>query len=777
VAGKRKVFEQALREANNYAWDRQWKKAIAAYQVALAEFPNDVQVRTSLAQAYVSAGEWTSALEQYQQIAAQTPTDPAPRQRAAEILQRLGRRAETIEALQQAAALHESAGNLTKAADMLMRVISLEPNHAPARQRLISLYQAMGKPNAALEQHLAIAAIYQAQGQTEPAIQQVLAAIQINPRSIEARQMLEQLRSCAGGRALPAKPMSAQAASTLAATPKVAPAAHELQPETAAASNPAASARQRALSELAEAVFDHEEPAEEPAEPPTADVAEKSASDSAIRARVDALIGWALEQQTRGMYDEAISNYEQALELGADRPAIHFNLGLLYQEKLRFDRAIEHLSHALQAPEYALGSHFALGECYHTQGKAGQAIEHFIEVLRILDTQNARREQAGDLTQLYRTLAQDYTAEGNGEKATIFMAALLDFLSGENWEDKVLEARRRLDNLSQEGFITSLAELLETPDFEAVLASMGMIQELMQRQMYETATEECYRALALAPAYLPLHMQLADILVAQGRFDDAITKYTAVAQTYAMRGEIKQTMGIYRRVLNFAPMDVSARGKLIQLLVNSGEIHQALEEYISMADAHYRMAQLDLAIDAYNQALQLVPRAASKDEWEIRILRLLGDVYMQSVDWAKARRVYQRIVQLAPADNEARRYLIDLSFKLGDAAAALAQIDALVTHYRAGGSSAEALALLRDLAEARPRDAEVRRRLAQAYLEQDRRAEAIAELNVVGELQLDAANYREAAETVRQLARLEPDKAEQYQMLLNQINARLPKDV
>ena len=42
MAGNRQVFEKAMQQAADYAWDQQWDKAISAYMKALTEFPDDI---------------------------------------------------------------------------------------------------------------------------------------------------------------------------------------------------------------------------------------------------------------------------------------------------------------------------------------------------------------------------------------------------------------------------------------------------------------------------------------------------------------------------------------------------------------------------------------------------------------------------------------------------------------------------------------------------------------------------------------------------------------
>ena len=41
MPGNRQIFEQAMKLGNKYVWDKTWDKAIAEYEKALDEFPND----------------------------------------------------------------------------------------------------------------------------------------------------------------------------------------------------------------------------------------------------------------------------------------------------------------------------------------------------------------------------------------------------------------------------------------------------------------------------------------------------------------------------------------------------------------------------------------------------------------------------------------------------------------------------------------------------------------------------------------------------------------
>jgi tetratricopeptide (TPR) repeat protein len=487
------------------------------------------------------------------------------------------------------------------------------------------------------------------------------------------------------------------------------------------------------------------------------------------RPQIDALIAQAIDFQTRGLIDESIANYTRIVDAGVDRPAVHFNVGLLYQQRLRFEPAIEELRKAVRHPKYALGSHFALGECYKALGRVDEALEHFVQALKIVDLGTVERGQADDLIQLYDALADSYIAKGDREKALEFTNSLVEFLSSRGWEDKAREARERIDSLSDEGVTMSLAEVLAAPNAAKLLSAVSLSQEYMKRGALTAATEVCYQAIESTPTYLPLHLRLAEIFMQDDRMEDAVTKYQVVADLYLVREETRLAISVYKRILRLMPMDVAVRARLIDLLISFGEIDQALEQYMALADAYFQLAQVDKAMEKYMEAVRLAPRATDEKEWQVRLLRQMADVQMRRANWQGARHFYQQLLPLAPDDDRARLHLIDLNYKLGQAKQADKEVVAMLERYRSQGEDERALALLQEATRLLPQKMALRARLARAYLDAGMREEAIKELDTLGELQLDAGLREQAMATVRFIVSLKPKNIEAYQQLLSQL--------
>ncbi|MBC8253412.1 MAG: hypothetical protein H8E35_05220, partial [Ardenticatenia bacterium] len=123
-----------------------------------------------------------------------------------------------------------------------------------------------------------------------------------------------------------------------------------------------------------------------------ADLLFEVGTDSGPNPMIAAAIGQSIDQQTRGLVDDAIESLRQAIDAGLSRTAAFFDLGALYYERGHHDNAIESFRHSMRDKEYTLGSHYGLGLTYHAGGNVDQALEHFIEVARIVDLENASPE-------------------------------------------------------------------------------------------------------------------------------------------------------------------------------------------------------------------------------------------------------------------------------------------------------------------------------------------------------------------------------------------------
>jgi len=262
---------------------------------------------------------------------------------------------------------------------------------------------------------------------------------------------------------------------------------------------------------------------------------------------------------------------------------------------------------------------------------------------------------------------------------------------------------------------------------------------------------------------------MGDLLVQEGHIPEAITKFTTVAQSYGVRGEPNQATKLLRRVIELAPMDLAARSRLIDQLSARGQVNEAVNEYLDLADIYYRLAELDMARKTYTTALRLVQQSSADRTWNIHILQRMADIDMQRLDWKQAIKVYEQIRTLRPDDQGVRRNLLELNLRMAHPDQAFAELDNYLTYLEKNGQTMEAVVFLEDLLREHGDEPSLRRALAGLYQKTGRTAEAIAQLDAVGEYLLSKGDRDGAIAAINQILMLNPPKADAYRKLLAQI--------
>jgi tetratricopeptide (TPR) repeat protein len=734
MPGNRAVFNDAIKKGHNAAWDGKWAKATTEYRRALAEFPDDVNIRSSLAHVLEELGQWESALREYQHLAQTQPRDPVMLARVAALLQKLQRSAEAAGTYVQVADLYAATKLTSRAIEAWRKAAELEPDRADVHQKLIEVYTRTGqRPAASLEQ-LALAWLYKKRGDKAKALSAAEQALTLDPNNAAARAFIDEMMQS-----------EMQASANL--------------------SSPVDEAEKTALSRLAETLLEARDTNHESIDERQAETPPRISQEE-----VDALIARAVDAQMRHRVADAIEAYRKLMSEGIARPEVKFNLGLLYFETMRYDDAIRLLSEAVDDDHFALASHYALGQCFRAQGKMDRAVEHFLEVVKIVDLSNVRRDQADDLIRVYEELAGSFAAQGDRAQAERFSQTLEEFLSGRGWEDKVQQARQHLEAIKEEGEQISLVEAIEVRESDKVLEALALSQEYLRRDKLGAASEECLHAIELAPSYLPAHVRLAEIMVKQDRLAEANTKFQVLAELYIIRGDRKRAGALYHNALRIAPDDVGTRSRLIDLLVQQNASEEALEQYLNLGDSYARVNQVGKALEKFGEGVRLATRTGNTGKSALTLRHRLAEMRARQNDFKGALTAYQDIRQHSPDDERAQFYIVDLEFRLNQPNAALRDLEELLARYQTRNEPQKTVAVLEALTQSYPNEPDLAMRLAQHYIAAGVTDKAITTLDTLGEAQLSAGNKRGAAATIRQIIELKPPRVEDYQKLLREIS-------
>jgi tetratricopeptide (TPR) repeat protein len=478
----------------------------------------------------------------------------------------------------------------------------------------------------------------------------------------------------------------------------------------------------------------------------------------------------AIQMHTQGKYQPAAEELKAAIEAGLDHPAAHFILGSLLLDEGENEVAQRSFQKAVKHFDFALAARLKLGEHLRQQGRFSEAVVEYLQALKIADSAVVPEDKAEALRNEYEPLITSAGLSTNEAETKLLSENIHHLLMRPNWRNGMHEARGQLPGSRNGVAPLPIADILTNPNSSRLVDALALINQIYRQGYFRAAMEEAYAALEFSPTYLPLHIQMGELLLMNERPQQAIEKLTTVARAYSARGEGERATQIYERILTISPLDVEARQHLIRQLTARGLIKEAASQYLELADVYYRLAQLDLARDTYESALRVAQGAEVDPAWTAQILHQMADIDLQRLDWRKALRVYEQLRTLSPEDETARLNLVQLNLRLGQEATASTELDNYLSFLNSRARDQDTATFLVGLVSENPRFALANRRLAEALQQNGQREEAIRQWNKVGELLVDSGDREGAKAAVRAILALNPPNAERYQNFLKRLS-------
>ena len=768
MPGSEDVFQKAMNQGHSHAWDQEWGKAVVSYRKALEVIPDHPKALSSLGLALLQSQQYDEALQIYKRVAEFTPTDPVPFERIAQLSERVGKIKEAIDAAMKTGELYLNNRDVDKATENWVHVTMLDPEHIMARSRLALTHEKLGHSQQAVTEYLAVASILQRAGNLEKTTELVNLALKKMPTSEEAKQAQTLLRA---GQLLPrpVRPHGGTAPLAMSQVKQLTPPSES----TASSMDPIAEARQKALTMLAELLFDYSDESMGAKTRRALSAIVKGTGQLSIQqaeqTKVVLHLGQAIDAQTKNQDDLAADELENALEAGFDHPALYFNLGLLRSKTDRAESALRFLGHAVKHVDFSLATRLLMGEVLVKMGRMNAAAVEYLEALKEADSMIVPSDFADEIRQLYEPLIEAQSADTDEANQERLCKNVKELLVRPDWRNHLVKTREQLPKAQEGDIPLPLAEVIIQAQSSQVLDAMSQINQLARQGQLRSAMDEAFHALQYAPTYLPLHSLIGDLLVREGHTNEAIAKYTVVANAYGVRGESVQATKLLRRVIDLSPMDLTARTRMIDQLIARGQVDDAVNEYLELADIYYRLAELDMARKTYTTALQVVQQTGADRSWNVHILQRMADIDMQRLDWKQAMRVFEQIRTLRPDDEKVRRSLIDLNLRLAQQPKAIAELESFLSYLESNGKKEQAIPFLEELVKENDDQVILRRALADQYQQAGQTEGAIAQLDAIGELLVKGEKKKEAAEVIQQILLMNPPNADEYRTLLKQL--------
>ena len=355
---------------------------------------------------------------------------------------------------------------------------------------------------------------------------------------------------------------------------------------------------------------------------------QKDPSNPNLHVRLgDLYLKWHLDIYNACQYiDEAITEYQLAMESLIDSYEIYYKIGVAFYHKGELDKAINYLTMALEKKHDYYEAYYMLAETFVKKAHFTDAIDAATAAIQCSWLKSSSSHyllfklyEASSFKNLKTKLRAIY------EKTMAFVLAPFDKTARENMMQSI--AYLKFLFLFIKGFY-----LIQIKDFPKAI------------ELYKQAVEK-------APGFAPLYCVLGDIYLSTGYFEDAITEYKMaiwldsfniaayrhLCRAYEEQGDYNQAIEVYNKLISMAP--------------NIPDL------YSNLANIYYIKGEFDLAISHYQTAITLNPNKS----WTSVIAQTMGFVYQENKsDPDAAISAYQTAYVLTPED-------IDIYVNLGSA--------------------------------------------------------------------------------------------------------------
>lgn len=741
-----------MKAGQDAAWQLRWGAAVESFTKALQVRPDDIDAHVSLGLALLNSNQLERALKVYRRAIQLAPDEPEPLERTADILERMGQLKEAAVQYVKVADLYLQMRDVNKAIRTWSHATDLTPGLVSVHLRLAQAYERVGDKANALREYLVLAYNFRRLNDVEKAIKAVERALKIDPRNPLALNSLRALQ--AGGEIrLPDDVLNRKPPQKAA----------EAEPEFSGELFWTPDFSQPALTESSNPLGPMGDAMELALETLAASVVELGLQPSVMPALK------ALEDHRQGNHAAAIAAYTEAERAGLRSPALQMCLGGLLVLEQQAKAATQHLSEAMADTNLLSGAMHGLGLAYRQLNDQQKAARFLIQTLqKIVSEMNefSLDESADRVYITLGSLVDGATSESLVQMNEQFATAL----SGENWRNRVRDMTMHLMETLRRDGPRGLIDILTTSGGESGLPEIiTTVDRYIRQGLYTLAMDEAHSAVEIAPYYLPAHIRMAEILMKEGRIRQAIMKYNVIARAYMTREENDRAAAILTDVLKMAPLDIEVRQNLIELLEQQDRMSEALNQYIDLANTYQQLGDFERASQTFAASERLARRISAPTKKLIEIKHAIAEINQMRLNTRQVQKVYEEILELAPDDERALRGLIDLNYNQGNTVEAIKRLDTLLGVYASKGTVNKITALLLELVEQFPRDMALRARLASIYRKLGQPAQAIEQLDALGELQLEAGMNKDAANTVRQIIALKPDRVEEYRKLLSQL--------
>ena len=395
----------------------------------------------------------------------------------------------------------------------------------------------------------------------------------------------------------------------------------------------------------------------------------------------DLYMAWHLDIYSSCQYvDEAITEYQIALESFIDSAEIYYKIGLAQYYKGDLDKAINYFDNAISKNQKYARAYYMLAEVYTKKA-------------RFLEAQSNAK------------LAIKYAP---------FASSCAHYLLHSIYRVSSFRVFKNKVKSLYEYFMSILTLPFDTEAIKKVRDSFNYVKFFpilfkgylqVQTNGLSEALDIYIEAVDKAPGFVPLYCLLGDIYSSLGQFENAITEYKMaiwldnlnipayrhLAKAYEDLGDYDSAIETYKKLIQIMPNMPEFHSNLANILYIKGDVEGAVSHFQTAITLNpskqwtsivnqtlgfvFQEAKqdLDAAITSYQSAYLLTPE-------DIDIYINLGSAFYDKEDYENALAVYRNALELEPENAKIHCNLGFLYWGKGDTDEAIREYELAIKY-------------------------------------------------------------------------------------------------
>jgi tetratricopeptide (TPR) repeat protein len=363
----------------------------------------------------------------------------------------------------------------------------------------------------------------------------------------------------------------------------------------------------------------------------------------------DLYLEWHLDiYQHRQYLDEAVTEFQMALETYLKSSSLHYKIALAFYYKGEFDKAAKRLKTALEIDDKFYEAYYLSAKILTKKGQFSEALELLENAIKYGGLMAARAHY------LYAVLFRYRSGKDMGLKFKAFYhfcAAALKLI----FDKQALGSIKR--TISYVRFIPILTK--------------GYFLEKSGK--FDDAIELYLKGIEKAPRFLFFYVVLGDIYRQTGRFFDAVNEYRmavwvdsanpigyrSLCALYEEAGDYDSAINVYKKLINLQPTDATYYSNLGNLFYLKGEPQFAVSCYQTAITLNPNknwtsiVAQtlgfiLQESRENYDAAIAAYQTAGILNPNDIDVYISLGSAFYEKGDYGNALTVYRSALEIVP---------------------------------------------------------------------------------------------------------------------------------